>query len=132
MNDLAKYRLERAKDFLNHAVKDFNENELMHANNRAYYSIFHSMRAILALEQKDFKKHSAIIAYFNQHYIKTRLFPSNLYDLISEAQEVREENDYIDFFMPDFEETKKQVESAKLIYDLVEKYIYSQENNDGE
>jgi len=41
------------------------------ANNRAYYSIFHAMRAVLALEQKDFKKHSAVIAQFTQSYLKT-------------------------------------------------------------
>jgi len=127
MNDLVKFRLARAKEDLEHAIKDFNENDLRMAANRAYYSIFHSMRTLLALDGKDFKKHSGVIAYFNQHYIKTNIFPNNLYTLISEAQDVREENDYTDFFTPDLEETRQQIESAKLIYDAAEKYIKSRE-----
>ena len=125
--DLVRYRLSCAKDDLEVAIDQLNENKLRVAANRAYYSIFHSMRAVLALEGKDFKKHSGIISYFNLHYIKTNIFPNNLYTLISEAEDVREENDYTDFFMPDFQETKQQIESAQLIYDLIEKYIKSQE-----
>ena len=126
--DLVKYRLGRAKSDLKLAIQRFEEYDLETAANRAYYSIFHSMRTVLALESKDFKKHSAVISYFNKHYIKTKIFPSNLYKLISEAQEVREENDYMDFFEPDYEETKKQVESAELIYGLVEEYIKNKEH----
>lgn len=55
---LAKYRLEQSEEFLNSAVKNLNMDELKTANNRAYYSIFHGMRAILALDEVDFKKHS--------------------------------------------------------------------------
>jgi len=127
MNDLAKYRLERAKEDLDHSVKDFNDGALRVANNRAYYSIFHSMRAVLALEGKDFKKHSGVISYFNQHYIKTKIFPLDLYNLISAASEIRNASDYDDFYIASVEETREQIESAKLIYDLVEKYINSQE-----
>lgn len=47
--------------------------ELKTANNRAYYSIFHAMRAILALDEVDFKKHSGVIAYFRENYIKNYL-----------------------------------------------------------
>ena len=127
MNDLAKYRLERAKEDLEHAMKDFNARELRAANNRAYYSIFHSMRSILALEGKDFKKHSAVIAHFNQNYIKTKIFPPNMHTLIKNASEIRNASDYDDFYIASVEETQEQIESAKLIYDLVEKYINSQE-----
>lgn len=41
---LSKYRLEQAEEFLNSAIKNLNMDELKTANNRAYYSIFHSMR----------------------------------------------------------------------------------------
>ena len=129
MQDLSRHRLERAKEDLEHAIKDFNEKELKHSNNRAYYSIFHSMRAVLALEGKDFKKHSGVIAYFNQYYIKTKIFPSDLYMLIRDASEIRNASDYDDFYIASFDKTKQQIESAQLIYDLVEKYIKSQEQN---
>ena len=127
--DLANYRLDRAKEDLISAIEALNRKELRLSNNRAYYSIFHSMRAVLALEHKDFKKHSAVIAYFNQYYIKTKLFPSNLHDLISNAEEIRNQSDYDDFYIAAADETKEQIESAKLILDLVETYINNQINN---
>ena len=123
IRDLVNYRLSCAKEDLKSAIKNLEENQLRIANNRAYYSIFHSMRTILALEQQDFKKHSAVRAYFNQHYIKTNIFPPNLYKLISNAEIVRNESDYDDFYIASYEQTKEQIESAKLILDLVEKYI---------
>ena len=125
--DYAKYRLERALENLKIAIELLDSNKLKFANNRAYYSIFHSMRAILALDGKDFKKHSGVIAYFNQYYIKTKLFPVSLHDLISNASEIRNASDYDDFYIASIEETQEQVESAKLIYDLVKKYIENQE-----
>ena len=52
---LAKYRLEQAKENLEEAIALFDINKYKGANNRAYYSIFHAIKAILALEQVDFK-----------------------------------------------------------------------------
>jgi len=121
--DLAKYRLERAKEDLRGAIENLNKRELKFSANRAYYSIYHSIRTILALEQKDFKKHSAVISYFNLHYIKTGVFPSNLFKLISDASLVRNASDYDDFYIASFDKTNEQVESAKLIFGLVEKHI---------
>ena len=34
------------------------------ANNRAYYSIFHAIRSVLALDGFDSKKHSGVISEF--------------------------------------------------------------------
>lgn len=39
------------------------------ALNRAYYSIFHAMRAVNALDGFDISKHSGVIAHFNQNYV---------------------------------------------------------------
>lgn len=75
---LAQYRLEQAKENLEEAEALFEINKFKGASNRAYYSIFHSIKAILALEQTDFKKHSSIIAYFNKEYISKNIFPREL------------------------------------------------------
>ena len=61
--ELAKYRLERAKESLEDAKLLYNNNSLLAANNRAYYSIFHAIKAVLSLERKDFKRHKDVIAY---------------------------------------------------------------------
>ena len=63
----AKYRLERAKEDLLDAELSYKNTRYLNANNRAYYSIFHAIRAILALERADFKRHKDVLAYFNQY-----------------------------------------------------------------
>ena len=75
---LSKYRLQRAKKTLETAKVIFNIKDYRSANNRAYYAIFYAIRAVLALEKKDFKKHKDVIAYFNQYYINKDIFPKKL------------------------------------------------------
>lgn len=123
VSSFANYRLERAKQDLSDAEFNFNNNRFLNANNRAYYAIFHAIRAVLALERIDFRKHKDVLAYFNQHYVKTEVFPKMIGRKISQAKKVREDSDYDDEFEPSFEETNQQIETAKELIDLVEKYL---------
>lgn len=81
------------------------------------------MRAILALDMVDFKKHSAVISYFHQNYTKTNKLDKNFSEIIKIAEEVRNNSDYDDFFIATREQAEKQIEGAKLFYEAVEKYI---------
>lgn len=121
--DLATHRLAAAKEDYLAAVDLIKSSHFKVANNRAYYSIFHSMRAVLALEGIDFKKHSGVIAYFNQHYIKTGIFEKTLYKIINDASFIRNESDYSDFYIATKEEAETQTNNAKEFYDAVAKYI---------
>ena len=69
------------------------------ANNRAYYAIFHAMRAVLALDGEDFKKHSAVIARFTLNYLKPEILPRAYSKLISNASLIRNRSDYEDFYI---------------------------------
>lgn len=122
---LSKYRLERAKEFLDSAVKNISISEYRTANNRAYYSVFHAMRAVLALDEVDFKKHSGVIAYFREHYIKTKIFDKECSDIISSLSLIRSKSDYDDFYVAQKQETIEQVEEAQKFYLLVEQYLSS-------
>lgn len=121
--DLAIYRLEQSKENLEEAEALFNINKFKGANNRAYYAIFHAIKAILAIEQVDFKKHSSVIAYFNKTYISTNIFSRELGKRISEARFYREKSDYIDFYIVTKEESQEQIETAKMMIEMAEKYI---------
>lgn len=90
------------------------------ANNRAYYSIFHSIKAVLALEPIEFKRHKDVTAYFNKNYVNTEIFPRFLGHKIAEATTVREDSDYDDEFIVKPEE---QIKTAKELLELVEEYI---------
>ncbi|MBO5005755.1 MAG: HEPN domain-containing protein [Clostridia bacterium] len=121
----AKYRLERAKQDLSDAEFNYQNRRYLNANNRAYYAIFHAIRAVLATERIDFKRHKDVLAYFNQYYVKTEVFPRSISRKISQASKVREDSDYDDEFVPTDEETKIQIDTAKELIELVERYLSS-------
>ena len=123
VKDLVLYRVQTAKDDLSSARILLRAGEYKGANNRAYYAIFYAIRAVLALEQIDFKKHKDVIAYFNQNYIKTEIFPRKIGKKIAQAQRIREDSDYDDEYQPSLEKTEQQIETAKELIKLVKKYL---------
>ena len=122
-NELAKHRLEQAKENLEEAEILYKANKFKGANNRAYYCIFHSIKAVLALEPIDFKRHKDVIGYFNKNYVNTEIFPKNIGKRIVKSCKVREDSDYDDEYSVDSEKTMIQIETAKELIELVEKYL---------
>ena len=127
VNSFSKYRLERAKQEYGVSQLLYKENQLLAANNRAYYAIFYAIRAVLALEKKDFKRHKDVIAYFNKEYVNPEIFPRKIGKKISQAQRVREDSDYDDEYVPNAETTYLQIETAKELIELVEEYLKEKE-----
>ena len=119
----ARYRLERAKEDLKAAELLYKNDSFLAANNRAYYAIFRAIRAVLALERVDFKRHKDVIGYFNHHYVKTEIFPKMISKKIGQASKVREDSDYDDEYIPNAEKTKIQIDTAREVIGVVEKYI---------
>ena len=62
LKDLSCYRLERAKEDLARARREFNLGDYKLAQNRSYYAVFHAMRAVNALDDYDSRKHSGVIS----------------------------------------------------------------------
>ena len=122
---LAIYRMERAKELIDDAKQLYKSGSYKSSNNRAYYAIFHAMRAVLALEEVDFKKHSGVIQYFQREYIKTGIFEKAYSDIIISASEIRNASDYDDFFLASKEETKEQIDNAELFCKAIEEYLNS-------
>lgn len=120
---LAKYRIEQSKENLEEAEVLFKNNKFKGANNRAYYAIFHAIKAIFALEQIDFKKHSSVIAYFNKNYINKEIFPKELGRRVNEATFYREKSDYVDFYIVAKEDSQKQIETARTMIESAQIYI---------
>ncbi len=125
--ELARHRLEQAKEDYKASLILYDAKLYKSANNRAYYSIFHSIKSVLSLEPIDFKRHKDVIAYFNKNYINKEVFPRNVGRKISEASKVREDSDYDDEFVVKSEVTLEQIQTAKELIKLVEDYI---ENNE--
>ena len=121
--DLSKYRLQKASEALASAKREYDAGDYATANNRAYYCIFHTLRAVLALDGEDFKKHSAVIAQFTLKYLKTSVIPREYGKLISNASLIRTRSDYEDFFICSEDETKRLIDGARAFHDAVRAFL---------
>ena len=109
---LVKYRLEQADESLQAAEALIKEGLLASAVNRAYYAMFYSVLALLALEKKETSKHSGAISLFDKDYVKTEMFPKELSKWLHEAFDLRQRSDYAARYVPSGEEVKQIIGKA--------------------
>ncbi len=121
--ELAMYRMEKAKECLADAQDAFEESRLSNSINRSYYAMFHSIRALLAIDSFDSKKHASIIGYFNQYYIANSKIDTRYYQMIANAFRVRNKTDYDDFHIVSKDEAQKQLENAQIFIEFMAGYI---------
>lgn len=121
--DYAKYRLNKSKEDLDAAHLLFTQGSYRIAYNRAYYSIFHALRAVLVLDNFDSSKHSGVIAEFRRRYIKEGVFPIEMSKMIGSAFTIRNASDYDDMFIASKEETAEQIANAEWVYKEINDYI---------
>ena len=91
--DLCVYRMHNAEDTLDTARLCIEHRRYKDGINRCYYAAFYAIKAVLALEEVDFKRHKDTVAYFNQKYVAS------------------------------YEEAFEQYEAAELIVQSVQRYL---------
>ena len=123
VKELAKYRLEKANSELTSTDVLMEKQLYDQTLNRAYYAIFHAIRAVLAMDLFDSKKHSGVIAEFNKRYIKTGIFEMKYGRIVKTAEMLRSESDYKDFFCADADQANTQVVNAKEFVTAVSQYL---------
>ncbi len=129
MDDLIRYRLISAKEKLTSAKLLLDAGLYKDSVGRSYYSIFSSMRAVLAIRQVDFSKHAGVISYFQKEYIKTNIFDKKYSKYIQQAFQIRNGCDYDDFFIVSRQDAEEQYQRAEEILKVVQEYITTLENN---
>ena len=130
--DLVFYRLETAQNDLKSARVLLDIEDYKGANNRAYYSIFHAISAVHAVNGKAYKRHKDAIANFNKDYVKTLIFPREIGRKIGQAEEIRHASDYDDFYIADKEESEQQISVAEEFLILARKFCIEQLENEKE
>lgn len=121
--DLSQYRKEQAERCIRSAKLLAEDEDYKGSANRSYYAIFHCMRSVLALEGKDFSKHSGVSAYFKKEYIKTGIFDIELSDIIREAFDIRSDSDYDDYYLISKEDVMEQIQNAEIFYQKINSYL---------
>ncbi len=119
---LSRYRFEAGGEAPADARLMYENDRYKSALNRGYYAIFHSIRAVNSSDGFDSSKHSGVIAYSNQNYVKTGKFPKEVYGIIKQASENCEKADYLDFFVASGKEAKKQIERAEKFRGYIKEY----------
>jgi uncharacterized protein (UPF0332 family) len=122
-HDLCRYRLDKAKDDFGVAKSNLENKNFSQSINRSYYSMFHAVRALLALESYDSRKHSGIISYFAQNFIKTGIIEPEYSKMLTNTFKIRNECDYDDFYIAAYQDAKMQYENAGKFIARIEKYI---------
>ncbi len=124
---LAKVRMERAKELLEEAKELLEKESYKSSNNRAFYAIEKSVKALLATEEVEVTTHNGGLKQFNFLFIfkGDGTFVSEDYQKIAKAEQIRNASDYDDFYVASKEETRKQVDDADYIVKKIDSYICS-------
>ena len=112
-----------AEETLQVAKDCFEGTHYKDAINRSYYAAFYAVKAVLALEEKDFKRHKDVMAYFNQMYVASEVFPKDLGRKLARLQQKREKSDYDDFYMASKEEAADQINYTEEVIEKVKEYL---------
>lgn len=121
--DLSKYRMQNAIETLQAAKLCLNQKFYKDAINRCYYAAFYAIKAVLALEKIDFKRHKDVVAYFNKAYVASDIFPREIGRKLGRLKRERECSDYDDFYVASLYDAQEQIQIAELIIDEVQKYL---------
>lgn len=120
---LSQVRLEHAEECLSAAKNLAESGNYKSAANRSYYAVFHAMRAVLALDEIDMKRHSGVMTEFRRLYIITGVFETDLSTVISTLFDMRTDSDYDDFFIISKDEVVKQVANAERFLLEIQTYL---------
>lgn len=125
--DLCNYRIDQAKETINVAKLCFENGHYKDAINRAYYAAFYAVKAVLALDNIDFKRHKDVVATFNRDYVASGMYEKEIGRLLSRLQKKRENSDYDDFYIASKEEAEDQIKFAEQIVMSITNKIGKQE-----
>lgn len=123
VNELAEYRLTRAKEMLSASKGNLEIGQYKTSLNRSYYAVFHAMRSANALKGFDSSKHSGVIAFFTKEYLKTEILDRKLAVIIKDSSLCREKSDYDDFYVAGKTEAEEQLKNEEYFVQEVEKYV---------
>lgn len=96
--ELALYRLKQANEAVDEAQYLLDGGKSARAViNRAYYAMFYAVMALLVFEEFSSSKHSGVLAFFNQRFIKEGRLPKEMGQAVNVAFELRQRADYKEY-----------------------------------
>jgi uncharacterized protein (UPF0332 family) len=112
MREEIERELEVAEEELSSAQILFEHGKYRDAISRAYYSMFHSAKALLLIKGIAPKKHSGTLAMLGTSYIKEGLLDEYYGKAFTKAFQMRSQADYNVMYTPSREEAEEILELA--------------------
>jgi uncharacterized protein (UPF0332 family)/predicted nucleotidyltransferase len=118
--------LELAHDSLDAARELFESRSEFYgfAASRAYYAMFYAVEAALLSKGLSYSRHTGVIGGFNQHFIRTGIFPIEFHKLLQDAFELRQLGDYGTEPFPR-EKAESILQDAETFVKAVEEYLHT-------
>jgi len=127
MNEVTLARiLFKAQYCLESSQSSFEENFFEASVNRAYYSMFHSVQALLFASKSFAKTHSGAHSKFREFFIKTGIFDKELSISLQRSFEKRQFSDY-DYDEVLSEDAAESINDARQLLNAT--ILYLKENN---
>jgi len=109
---LARFRLEQAQEALDAAKVLHGTGAAREVINWAYYAMFYSILALLAVEKKETPRHKAAITLFDENYVKPGAFSKDFPQWLHEAFDLRHNSVYTPLYRPTAKEADQTLTSA--------------------
>jgi uncharacterized protein (UPF0332 family) len=121
--DNYKLYMEHADEMLEVAEEILRNEHYASACNRAYYAIFYAASALLYSKGMSYGKHSAVLAFFRQHFIKTGELDQKWSDDYEFIMSSRQTADYELYDHLEKEQAVEVVKKARAFVEEVEKWL---------
>ena len=122
-DDLVNYRLSRAFETLDEAKLLATSDHWNAVANRLYYAAFYAVCALLISKDINYKSHNGVKKAFHEHFIKNKLFNTDLGILYNRLFNNRQEGDYIDFQQFDRTEIEPYIQDTKELVVLIDVFL---------
>ena len=124
--DLCIYRMRSAIETLGVSALCLENQHYKDSINRSYYAAFYAVKAVVALDEVDFKRHKDAVAYFNKTYVATDIFSREIGKKLGRLKQERETSDYDDFYIASAADATEQYAAAEFIITEVKQYLDGQ------
>jgi uncharacterized protein (UPF0332 family) len=119
----AKIELKKGSDARLAAQNLFEDGLYGDSISRIYYAAFHFVTSLLFTVGLEARSHQGLLKLFDQHFVKTKIFPPELSKILRRAKKLREESDYRHTFVFTKEETADELEQIGMLLDRLEKHL---------
>jgi uncharacterized protein (UPF0332 family) len=118
--------MQTAREMLGVARENLNNHHNNSACNRSYYAVFYAASALLYSKGMTYGKHSAVLAAFRQHFIKTGEFDKKWSESYEFIMDSRHSADYDLYDTLDREDTLIVLRKAEEFVEEVTKWLQKQ------